>query len=122
MVFEDARKWLRWRRVIPRGLPPRGRRYSALSEAGEAPAGDCGRQSRPPNRWRALECLSQRLQSVVGAEKDVLGRPRIVAVDEAGCLGGDVCCLEQSSAASSVRSGSAHWGRWQWSTWRGFAG
>ena len=27
-------------------------------------------------------------ESVVGAEKDVLGRPRIVAADEAGCLGG----------------------------------
>ena len=27
-------------------------------------------------------------ESVVRAEKDVLGRPRIVAEDETGCLGG----------------------------------
>ena len=60
-------------------------------------------------------------ESVVGAEKDVLSRPRIVAADEAGCLGGDVCCLEQSRSVSGVRSGSARWGRRQWSTWWGFA-
>ena len=61
-------------------------------------------------------------ESVVGAEKDVLGRPWIVAADKAGCLRGDVCCLEQSSTASGVRSGSARWGRRQWSTWWGFTG
>ena len=60
-------------------------------------------------------------ESVVGAEKDVLGRQRIVAANEASCLWRDVCCLEQSSTASGVRSCSARWGRRQWSTWRGFA-
>ena len=50
-------------------------------------------------------------ESVVGAKKDVLGRPGIVAADKAGCLRGDVCCLEQPSAASGVRGGSARWGR-----------
>ena len=74
--------------MVQRGLPPQGRRYSALSEAGEALAGDCGRQSRAPAHWRALECRSQRLGERRWAEKDVLGRPRIVAADEAGCLGG----------------------------------
>ena len=62
-------------------------------------------------RWNAGH---KSRESVVGAEKDVLGRPRIVAADKSGCLGGggDVCCLEQSSAASGVRSGSAWWGMW----------
>ena len=46
-----------------------------------------------------------------GAKKGVLGRPGIVAVDKAGCLGGDVCCLEQPSAASGVVVGSARWSR-----------
>ena len=51
------------------------------------------------------------LESVVGAKKDVLGGPGIVAADKAGCLGGDVCCLEKPSAASGVRVGSAQWSR-----------
>ena len=50
-------------------------------------------------------------ESVVGAKKDVLSKPGIVAADKAGCLGGDVCCLEQPSAASCVRVGSARWSR-----------
>ena len=59
-------------------------------------------------RWNAGH---KSRESVVGAKKDVLGGPGIVAADEAGCLGGDVCCLEQLSAASGVRVGSARWGR-----------
>ena len=41
------RKAVRWWAVCQPESPPRGRRYSALSEAGEAQAGDCGWQSRP---------------------------------------------------------------------------
>ena len=100
-----------WRLEFPRGLPPRGRRCSAPSEAGKALAGDCARQSRAPDHWRALECRHKSREGVVGAKKDVLGRPGIVAADKAGCLGGDVCSLEQPSAASGVRGGSARWGR-----------
>ena len=36
-------------------------------------------------RWNAGH---KSRESVVGAKKDVLGRPRIVAADKAGCLGG----------------------------------
>ena len=59
-------------------------------------------------RWNAGH---KSRESVIGAEKDVLGRPRVVAANEASCLERDVCCLKQSSAASGVRSGSARWGR-----------
>ena len=49
-----------WRLEFPRGSPPRGRRCLAPNEAGEALAGDCARQSRAPDHWRALECRSQK--------------------------------------------------------------
>ena len=39
---------------------PRGRQYSVPSVAGEAQAGGCGWQSRAPDHWRALECLSEK--------------------------------------------------------------
>ena len=75
MVFEDERRRVRRWLVSPRGSPPQGRRLSALSEAGEAPAGGCGRQSRAPDHWRALECRSQRPVKRHWGRK---GRPRQV--------------------------------------------
>ena len=33
-------------------------------------------------------------ESAIRAKEDVLGGPRVVATDKAGCLGGDVRCLE----------------------------
>ena len=39
---------------------PRGRQYYVPSVAGESQASGCGWQSRAPDRWRALECLSQK--------------------------------------------------------------
>ena len=41
-------------------------------------------------------------ESVVGAEKDVLGRPRIVAADEASCLGGGMSAVWSSRAQLAV--------------------
>ena len=46
-------------------------------------------------------------ESIIGAKKDVLGRPRFVAAYEASRLGGNVCCLQQLSAASGVGSSGA---------------
>ena len=40
-----------------------------------------------------------------------------MATDKAGCLGGNVCCLEQPSTASSVRVGQVRWGMGGWTTW-----
>ena len=50
----------RWWEARQPESPPRGRRYSVPSVAGEAQAGDCGWQSRSPDHWRVLECLSQK--------------------------------------------------------------
>ena len=53
-------RWARrWEARQPES-PPRGRQYSVPSEAGEAQAGDFEWQSRAPDHWRALECLSQK--------------------------------------------------------------
>ena len=49
-------------------------------------------------------------KEVTGVERDVLGRPRILAANEASRLWGDICCLQKPSAASDVRSGGARWG------------
>ena len=49
----------RWEARQPES-PPRGRQYSVPSGAGEAQDGDCGWQSRAPDHWRVLECLSQK--------------------------------------------------------------
>ena len=83
---------------------PRGRQYSVPSVAGEAQAGGCGWQSRALDHWRALECLSQK-----PAERrwDRIKRPRLATgcgnEQKASRLWGDVCSLQQQSAASGVR-------------------
>ena len=41
-------------------------------------------------RWNAGH---KSRESVIGAKKDILGRPGIVAADNAGCLGGGGCLL-----------------------------
>ena len=77
--------------MYQRGLPPRGRQYSVLSEAGEALASDCGRQSRAPDHWRALKCRSQRPEERRWGKK---GRPRLATdcgseqgeLSRGGCL------------------------------------
>ena len=56
-------------------------------------------------------------ESIILAKEDVLGGPWIVATDKACCLGGDIRCLQQPSAASSVRVGKARWSKRQGSTW-----
>ena len=62
----------RWEACQPES-PPRGRQYSVPSEAGEAQAGDCEWQSRAPDHWRALECLSQKPAE---RRQDKIRRPR----------------------------------------------
>ena len=62
----------RWEAFQP-ASPPRGRQYSVLSEAGEAQAGDYEWQSRAPDHWRALECLSQ---TPAERRQDKTRRPR----------------------------------------------
>ena len=53
--------------------PPRGRQYSVPSEAGEAQAGDYEWKSRALDRFRALECLSQKPAE---SHLDKIRRPR----------------------------------------------
>ena len=55
-------------------------------------------------RWNASH---KGRESIIGAKKDVLGRPLVVAAYEASRLGGNVCCLQQPSVASCV-------GEWQY--------
>ena len=62
----------RWEACQP-ASPPRGRQYSVLSEAGEAQVGDYEWQSRAPDHWRALECLSQ---TPLERRQDKTRRPR----------------------------------------------
>ena len=50
----------RWWEARQPESPPRGSQYSVPSGAGEAQAGDCRWQSRAPDHWRVLECLSQK--------------------------------------------------------------
>ena len=41
-------------------------------------------------RWNASH---KGRESIIGAEEDVLGRPRVVATNEVSRLGRNVCCL-----------------------------
>ena len=56
-------------------------------------------------------------ESIIRVKEDILCGPWIVATDKARCLGGNIRCLQQPSAASSVRVGKARWGRRYGSTW-----
>ena len=107
-VLWDLRR-VRWKLVLPRGGPPRGRLYFALREAEGAQAGDCARHTRALDHSRAQECRSQRPGEHHQGKK---GRPRWAmgcGNGQGGLSQGDVCLLEQPSAASSVRVGHGRW-------------
>ena len=59
VCVEDVRRE-RWRLVLPRGGPLRGRLYFALREAEGAQAGDCARHTRALDHLRAQEYWSQK--------------------------------------------------------------